>query len=127
MPQQRLYHEFINGKIVPYLYVLTFKPCELNWDKPEYYFNVIKPFEHFGFDEFDDTLNNASIYLGDFIINKSYPDKIGINLNLVKKRILNYGVDPYVIRQFIAHVLNIEEFLNLIPNERKLSFCVGRS
>lgn len=124
MPQQRVYHEYVNEKLVPYWYVLTFKPFEINWDKQVHYFDVIKPFEHIERDDFDESIISFSINKSDFLINKNYPGKLGVNLNSIKRRIIQECIDPYVVNQFIVPIPDIDEILNLIPNERKMSVLI---
>jgi hypothetical protein len=125
MPQQRLYYEFMETQLVPYWYVLTFQPSEINWDKPVYYFTPIAPFEYVERYEFDDSLINVSIQLSDFVLNSDMPNRIGINLKNVKNRIERHGVDPYVVRQFIMAPPDINELMSLLPNQRKMSLLVG--
>jgi hypothetical protein len=125
MPQQRLYYEFMESELVPYWYVLTFQPCEINWDKLVLHFTPIAPFEYVERNEFDDSLINVSIQLSDFILKQGRPERIGINLNSVKKRIERHGVDPCVVRQFIISPPDINELLSLLPNRRKMSLLVG--
>ena len=125
MPQQRVYHEYVNEILVPYWYVLTFKPFEINWDKPVHYFDVIQPFEHIERDQFDESIISFSINKADFLLNNDYPGKLGINLKSLKRRILQECIDPDVVQQFIVPIPDIDEVLNLIPNERKLSLLLN--
>lgn len=122
MPQQKLYYDYINGELVPYIYVLTFQPCELNWDNPVFYFDAIAPFEYTEINDFDDSLISMSISISDLIKNTSYPNQLGIHLEKVKQRIMNHQVDPYVVTQFIIPTIEIEEMLQLLPNTRQSSF-----
>jgi len=123
MPVQRLYYDYVDKQVVPYWYVLTFKPCDINWDKPVYVFDAIMPFEFIERDEFDETLISMSIYFSDFIFNKANPGKVGLNLKSIKKRLDKYGVDPYVVRQLIVSLPDIYEVLEYLPKNRKMSFC----
>ncbi|MBP1917222.1 hypothetical protein J2Z23_004207 [Lederbergia galactosidilyticus] len=122
MPQQRLYYEYENGDLIPYWYALTFDLCEIDWDKPAYYFEVIKPFEYIERIEFDESLISMSIQLADFIFNVNYPNRIGINLKSIKKRIEKHGVDPYIVQQFILSTPELNDFLMFLPQERKQDF-----
>lgn len=126
MPQQRIYHEYVNEKLVPYLYVFTFKHCEINWDKPVLYFELIKPFEFIGLDNMDDSVVSISIFKSELLINPSYSNKLGILLSSVKKRILQHDVDPDIIRQFVLPVLDLNEVLSLLPNERKMGIFLTK-
>jgi hypothetical protein len=125
MPQQRLYYEFMESELVPYWYVLTFQPCEINWDKLVLHFTPIAPFEFVERHEFDDSLINVSIQLTDFILNPDIPGRIGINLDNVKKRIERHGVDPYVVRQFVIFPPDINELLSFLPNQKRINLLVG--
>ncbi len=126
MPQQRLYYEYIDDQLVPYWYVLTFEPCELDWDKPMHYFKAFKPFEFVERDGFDDSQVGISIYLADLVFNKFSPEKVGINLTAVKRRINQHGVDPYMIQQFIISLPELDDLLGLLPIERKLNLVLNR-
>lgn len=125
MPQQRVYFEYINEELVPYWYVLTFQPCEINWDKPVLYFEVIQPFEYIERWEFDESLLSTSIYLSDLIINPVSPTELGIDLRSIKNRILKHGVDPDVILQLIIQFPDIDDVLQLMPNERKMNLILS--
>lgn len=125
MPQQRLYHEYINEKLVPYLYVLTFKPCEIDWEKSVLYFDLIKPFEYVGIDQIDNSIVSISIYQSELLKNPSLPNKLGIYLNSVKRRISQHCVDPYVVRQFVMQINDMDEVFSYLPNERKMEFLIA--
>ncbi|MEH7392448.1 hypothetical protein [Bacillus sp. JJ1474] len=124
MPKQRLYYEYIDRQLVPYWYVLTFSSCELNWDKHVFYYKAIKPFEYTGRDEFDETIISMPIYLSDLIINGELPDKIGLHLSTIRKRIESVGVDPYLVRQLILPHPLLDGFINLLPAERKMNLLI---
>ncbi|MDH5160386.1 hypothetical protein [Heyndrickxia oleronia] len=124
MPQQRIYHEYVNEKLVPYWYVLTFKPFEISWEKPVHYFDVIKPFKYIERNQFDESIITFSLYITDFLINADYPNKLGINLKSIKKRLTVEEIDPEIVHQFIVPIPDVDEVLNLIPNKRKINFNV---
>ncbi|MEY8346464.1 hypothetical protein [Niallia circulans] len=124
MPQQRIYHEYVDNTLVPYWYVLTFDNCEINWDKQILYYDAIAPFEFIERDEFDESIASFSVHLSDFVINKDRPLQLGLNLRSIRKRILKYGVDPYIIRQFIIQIPDINDVLKLIPNSRKIKYII---
>lgn len=125
MPQQRIFFEYIDNQLIPYWYVLTFKPCELNWDKRVFYYDIIKPFEFVERDEYDESLVSVTIHLSDLVFNHDLPGKIGFNINSVRKRIERNGVDPDVVRQLIISTPELDEFINLLPKERKKEFYIN--
>jgi hypothetical protein len=124
MPQQRLIFDYNNeGEHVPYWYLLTLEPCEINWDKPVFYYDAYKPSKIDSVDEVDDSLINMSIYFSDFIFNNLHPSRVGINLLTVRNRIEKHGFDPGIIQQFILSA-ELNEFLSLLPQEKKTSFLI---
>ncbi|MGG3798026.1 hypothetical protein [Metabacillus fastidiosus] len=118
MPRQRVYYDYVNGELIPYWYVLTFKPNQIEWDTSIIYFNIIAPFEYFSRDNFDDSILSISILMSDIVTNKDKPNILGIQLKRIKENILKYDVDPNLCRQFILQVPDIQEVLNLLPNKR---------
>src|SRR5690606_5230466 len=123
MPQQRLYHEYVESNLIPYWYVLTFTLGQINWDKPVYYYDAIKPFEFVERDEFDESLIGVSINLSDFIFNYESPNKIGLNIRSIRRRIERYGLDPSLVQQFVLSTPGIEELLMMLPEQRKMIFA----
>lgn len=73
-------------------------------------------------DQMDDSLVSISVFKHEILLNPSYPNSLGILLRSIKKRVLQYGVDPDVIRQLIIPTLDLDEIINLIPNERKIDY-----
>jgi hypothetical protein len=126
MPQQRLYKEYVNEKLVPYWYVLTFKPGEISWSEDYYFFEPIAPFEHVERCQFDDSIISSSIYMRDFIRRPDSPHLLGLNLIRMKERIQLLGIDPCLVRQFIVCSEDLNEVLQLLPNERTKSFMLMR-
>ncbi|MGG3625490.1 hypothetical protein ABES25_18285 [Bacillus gobiensis] len=117
MIKQSVYHEYVNEKLVPYWYVLTFD--QISWDTPVIYIVVQPPFEYFERDMFDDTMPAVSVTMNELILNHNYPRKLGIYLKRVKQRIVDYGGDPTHFRQFIFQIPDVDEVLRLIPNSGK--------
>jgi hypothetical protein len=118
MSQQRIYYEYGENDIVPYWFVITFEACELNWDKPIYYFHLDNLMKYEECNAFEESLYSMSLLISDFIFSNINPGKVGINTSAIKKRILKYNVDPSVIRQLIAPIVVINEVLQLIPNKK---------
>lgn len=125
-PQQRLYYEFVNDKLVPYWYVVTFNCCEIPWHLNSFNFQVIAPFQFMERDEFDENIISATIFISDLIINQDRRNELGINLKKIKDRLCNqYRLDPYLVRQFVIQMPDIEEVLQLVPNHRKKTFIMN--
>lgn len=121
MPQQRIYYDYINGKLMPYIYVLTFINGEINWDKPSFEYEVIKPFKHDDFYDFDSSLLTCSIFLSDFIFNDNRPHYFKLNLTSIKARLEQEYIDPYVIKQFVLGTYELQELMQLLPKERTMN------
>lgn len=124
MPQQSLYYEYVEKQLIPYWYVLTFSPLELNWDKHIHYYDAIKPFEYTGRDEFDQSIISMPFYLSELIFNNDLPGKIGLHLSIIRKRFESEGVDPYLVRQLILLPHELNEFIEILPKERKINFLI---
>ncbi|OAK72656.1 hypothetical protein [Lederbergia galactosidilytica] len=125
MPQQRLYYDFMDGHLMPFWYVLSFDPGEIDWDKQAFYYDAIKPFVFIERGDFDESLISMSISLSDLLFNMDFPNRIGINLKRLKRKIESHRVDPYVIQQFILSTPEINDFLMFLPARRHMEF-VGR-
>lgn len=126
MPQQRIYYEKVDNKLIPYWYVITFDVCEVNWDKSVLYYEAIAPLSFVERDEFDESLASFSVHFSDFIVHRDKPDHLGLNLTTIKKRINRYGVDPYTIRQFIIQLSDIYEIMKLLPKSTKMLFLLKK-
>lgn len=125
MPQQRIFYEFINGKLMPYIYVLTFGVGDINWEHPTLAYEAIKPFRHDDLYEFDDSILTTTILFSDFIFNLDHPNRFKLNLKRIKKRIEWNGVDPNVISQFVLGTYDLQELLIFLPKERKIDFVMN--
>ncbi|MCM3111642.1 hypothetical protein [Lederbergia lenta] len=125
MPQQRLYYEFVDNQLIPYWYVLTFQHQEIDWEKSIIYYDAISPFEYVERHEFDDTQVSMLIHLSDLIFNQN-TQSIGISLKNVRKRIDRYGVDPYIVQQFVLSIPDLDDFLTFLPTSRKIAFVMNR-
>lgn len=124
MPRQRVYYDYVDGNLVPFWYVLTFNPLEIPWEQDTYFFDVIAPFEYFDRKDFDDSVLSSSINIEDLLTNNLHDSQLGLNLIQIKHRISRHGVDPCEVNQFIIQLPDIEEVLQLLPNETKASFIL---
>lgn len=120
MPQQRIYYDYIDGKLMPYIYVLTFQNGEINWDKPLFEYEAIKPFKHDDIYDFDHSILTCSIFFTDFIFNNNRPLHFKLNLTSIKSRLERDYIDPYVIKQFVLGTFELQELLQLLPKERSM-------
>lgn len=118
MPKQSLYYDFIGGQLSPYLYVLTFESSEIDWDKSILPYQVIKPFIYEDIYELDDSIITSALMFSDFVFNKDTPDIFKLNLKKIKKRIMEQGVDPYIVNQLVLPVYGLNEILEMLPQER---------
>ncbi|GAA0313555.1 hypothetical protein GCM10008967_00030 [Bacillus carboniphilus] len=118
MPNQAIYQEYVNETLVPYCYVLTFETGEINWEKTVFYFEVIEPTVYYEREFYDESIISTSIFLSDLIVSDAHPDKLGLYLPNIKKRINDFGVDPYLVTQFVIPTQDISEVFQLLPNSR---------
>lgn len=125
LPNQQLYHDYINGELVPYMYVLTFEYDEIDWDEKTYYFDLIKPFDCYEDYYYDESILSVSILITDLIVNDNHPNQLGINLISLKERIEKYGVEAYSVRRFVMQLPDVSEVLELLPNKRRMAFIIN--
>lgn len=125
MLKQQLYYDYVCDQLVPCKFVLTFDYQEIDWNKKAYYFDLIKPFEYYDYDNYDENVISFSVYLTDLIVNNLRPGQLGINLTSLKSRIEKYGLDHDLVRQFVMFIPDVSEVLQLIPNERKMAFVAN--
>ncbi|MBN6887777.1 hypothetical protein ACUXCC_002920 [Cytobacillus horneckiae] len=118
MPKQSLFYDYIGGHLSPYLYVLTFELSEINWDKSILSYQVVKPFIYEDTFELDDSIITSSLMFSDFVFNVDTPDVFKLNIKKIKKRIMEQGIDPYVVNQFALPVHGLNEMLEMLPKER---------
>jgi hypothetical protein len=118
VPKQRVFYDYIDGNLVPYWYVLSFRYNEIPWDQETYFFEINAPFEYFGQHDFDDSILSASVNIEDLITNEILETKLGLNLNKIKQRLYKHGTYPDEVTQFIIQLPDIEEILCLLPNKR---------
>jgi hypothetical protein len=119
MPQQRLYYEDVDEKVIPYWYVLTFKPGEIDWNKDFYFYTPIAPFRYIERDNFNDELPYTQIYY--FELFRDVTERLGIDLFSIKQRM---KIEPSVFRQFVVQIPDIDEVLKLLPKERKMTLLL---
>ncbi|WP_366160642.1 hypothetical protein ABXS71_17045 [Bacillus infantis] len=125
MPQQRLYFDYVGKILVPYWYVLTVKPGELDWDRPVHYYNAHSPFTYYDYNQFDEFQNNMALKPSDFVLNANRPGQIGILLKFIRRRIEEHGVDPYVITQFILSTPYLDDLMLHLPKENQINILIN--
>ncbi|MFE4133227.1 hypothetical protein [Peribacillus sp. YIM B13482] len=103
---------------------MTFSLLEIPWEQDSYYFDVIAPFEYFDRNDFDDSILSSSINIEDLLTNNLHASQLELNLDQIKHRISRHGVNPHEVDQFIIQLPDIEEVLQLLPNERKEPFIL---
>lgn len=124
MPKQSMYYDYIGGQLSPYLYVLTFEPSDINWEKSILSYQVIKPFIYEDTFELDDSIITSALMFSDFIFNKDTPHIFKLNLKKIKSRIKEQGVDPCVVNQFALSVYGLNEMLEMLPQERVMTLKI---
>lgn len=125
MPIQYLDYQYIDGELSPYYFILKLFKGEVDWDKHTFYFDLIAPIKSEEYSKIDETLINCGVSMADLIINKEYPNRLGINLNSLKKR-LSFDVhDPSVIEQFILYVPDVKEIIGQFPQKHRMEFTVS--
>lgn len=116
MAKHQLFHESVQGELVPFWYVIQFDKDEIDWDKNIFYTPVKLPVEYKNRDEFDRYKLSLTIKVSDLVFNSSDTTKIGINLRKLKKSIINHGLSYNSFQQFVFLSSDTRELLKFLPN-----------
>lgn len=124
MPVQYLDYQYVDGELSPFYYVLKLFTGEVDWDKHTFYFDLMVPIKSEEYSEIDENLINYGVHISELIINKDYPNKLGINLNSLKKR-LSFDVhDPSVIEQIFLYAPDVLSLIGQFPTENRLEYML---
>lgn len=117
MPKHQLFHEKVDGQIIPYWYVISYKDNELNWDKYVLYIDYQLPYQYQNRNNFNDSIPSISLDISDFIFLQSDLTRFCINLKKLKKRIHQYNLSPSMFKQFIIPVPYLNPLLDFIQTQ----------
>lgn len=108
----RAYYDYHDGLQVPLWLVVNFEEDEIDWSKETLYFNLEAPFEMLHAEDILDDTPGITVELGDLVLNKKEPGKIGIYLPGISKR--NHILDSLAeVSQLIIRFVDIEEIMQL--------------
>ncbi|MFE8697930.1 hypothetical protein ACFYKT_16435 [Cytobacillus sp. FJAT-53684] len=124
MPKQYLDYQYVDGELSPFYYVLKLFKGEVNWDKHVFYFDLFPPIKSEEYSEIDESLINYCVHASELIINKDYPNKLGVNLKALKKRLAFDIHDPSVIEQFFLYAPDVISIVGEFPTEYKMGFMI---
>lgn len=119
MAKHQLFYENINNEFVPYWYVISFKKFEIDWDKHVYYTDILPPFIYSNRDFFNTRKVSCTIRLADLVFSDTSVNHIGLNLKIIKNKILKSHFDAEMVNQFIIALPDLDEFLKLIPRKKR--------
>ncbi|PPA88593.1 hypothetical protein C4A76_08140 [Brevibacillus laterosporus] len=108
-----VYYDYLENRLAPLWYVITFRETELDWNKERAYIPITAPFQRKEAEDFDPDLLGLTVTLGDLLVHPEKPGKFGINLRALKEQAERHGVDHQEIRQFVLQVGDIEEVLQM--------------
>lgn len=106
----KVYYDYFDGEKAPIWFVIDIKKSEVDWEKDILLVPIQAPFESYDSDEFDHSAINISITMSE-ITSHILNNHIGINLDLIRARCLEYDLNPKDISNFILLVADIEEVL----------------
>lgn len=107
----KVYYDYFDGVKVPIWLVLDVKASEIDWDEKIFSFPVQAPFELQNSEDFDSYALNVSVVMNEITLNKEL-NHIGVNLELLKKRLTEHETNCYDISSLIIQVVDIEEILS---------------
>ncbi|WP_313804718.1 hypothetical protein [Cytobacillus sp.] len=124
MPVQYLDYQYVDGELSPFYYVLKLFKGEVDWDKHIFYFDLMVPIKSVEYSEIDENLINYGVHISELIINKDYPNKLGINLSALKRR-LSFDIhDPSVIEQFLLYAPDVMAIIGHFPQVNRMEFIL---
>ncbi|TCJ01333.1 hypothetical protein [Cytobacillus praedii] len=124
MPVQYLDFQYLDGELSPFYYVLKLFKGEVDWDKHTFYFDLMVPIRSEVYSEIDDNLINYGVHISELIINKDYPNKLGINLSALKRRISFDIHDPSVIEQFLLYAPDVMGIIGEFPRVNRMEYML---
>lgn len=116
MAKITVYYDYFDGEQKPIWHVVKFKDAELDWSKNTIYIPISAPFQLQASEDFDDAVIGISVIISDLVVNASKLNSFGINLNSIRQRLLEQGVDPDEVLQFVTQIGDIEEVMQLKTN-----------
>lgn len=122
MPKQILDYQYVESNLIPYYFIIKLYPSEINWDKNVFYFTLTTPIKSIEYSEVDEDHISCSLSPSELIINTDYPDKLGINVKALRRRVDRQLHDPNVIEQFILYVPDVEILVNQFPENFSKAF-----
>jgi hypothetical protein len=125
MPVQYLDYQYVDGELSPFYYVLKLFKGEVDWDKHTFYFDLMVPIKSEEYSEIDETLINYGVHISELIINKDFPNKLGINLTALKRRLAFDIHDPSVIEQFILYAPDVVSVVGELPSIQRMEFMIN--
>jgi hypothetical protein len=111
--RKAIYYEEIDGGILPYWFGISFENGDVDWTNDTFYFDIEAPFERAYGPDLDLQVLSVSVDYSDILRTNIYKNKLGINLNRIKQRALEYDTDVGDIQQFLFLFSDIEEILSL--------------
>ncbi|NRQ56085.1 hypothetical protein [Brevibacillus sp. HD1.4A] len=108
-----VYYDYLEEKLAPIWYVVSFRKGEFDWSKNTLYIPVEAPFQRQGAEDFHSDTLGLSVTLGDLTLNHEKPGKFGIHLPSLRQRAAAANVDHWEVEQFIIQVCDIEELLQM--------------
>jgi hypothetical protein len=116
MKKYKVFYDYYDGKKVPYMMVVNVKDNGIDWYENIFTIQVQAPFELFAAEEFDHEAMNISVSIDELTL-RSKENQIGINLELIKRRLDEHEVDYYDISNFVIRIEDIEEVLQYTLGE----------
>ncbi|MCV9886276.1 hypothetical protein [Metabacillus halosaccharovorans] len=111
MTHYKVFYDHFDGIEVPIWLVLNIRENKIDWTNCNYSFQVQAPFDLHPSEYFDQFALNVSITMDELTLN-SKEHHIGINLDLVKSRIIEHDVNFNDVSNFVIQMSDLEEVLS---------------
>lgn len=111
MTNYKVYYDYFEGVKVPIWLVIDTKANGVNWGTDFFSFHIQAPFDLQHSEDFDSYAMNLTVTMNELTLNAK-ENHIGINLKLLKKRLMEFEVDYNEITNFVIQLADIEEILH---------------
>lgn len=107
------YDRDLEGILTPVWMILEVNDNDRIWERSILWMSLEAPFKRHRAEDFNNEEMVASVLLSELTVNLEAPNKFGINIVALNKRILSLGADPSEINKLVIRICDIAEVLEV--------------
>jgi hypothetical protein len=108
----KIYSHYHNDGTLPIWFVIDVKRSSIDWNEEIVHVTIKQPYEELNAEEFDPYDMNLSVTMDDLTLGTE-PNQFGINLYRIKKRLMEYPVNPNEVSNFVLLIQDVAEVLDM--------------